>query len=108
MNEICWNCKHFTYTGGHGSSDWGFCFLRNEYKDSESKCEKFLNKKEEKKVTPVKIETVKKEVKPYTVFNVRVYDSSGELMDVKDFGTVHEAGRFAFETEQFYKFYKED
>ena len=43
-----------------------------------------------------------------TFFKVKVYDNDGELKSEKSFKNESEAGRCAFELEQFYKFYKED
>lgn len=42
----CWYCKHWTRSGGHGSSDWGFCKFISGYNliDSEHTCEKFEEK----------------------------------------------------------------
>ncbi|MBR4889852.1 MAG: hypothetical protein IKU15_00865 [Clostridia bacterium] len=44
--RICWNCKHWTRSGGHGSNDWGFCEFISGYNliDSEHTCEKFEEK----------------------------------------------------------------
>lgn len=46
IQKYCWNCKHWTRNGGHGSNDWGFCSFVNGYKmiDSEHSCEKFEEK----------------------------------------------------------------
>ena len=109
--KTCWNCKHFTHTGGHGSSDWGYCNLRDNYVNSENTCDKFADKEDTKKVTPVKIEIVKRESvvdETKFVFMVHVYDNKGELIDVTGFKTENLAGRYAFEMEQYYKFLKED
>ena len=109
--KTCWNCKHFTHTGGHGSSDWGCCNLSNDYVDSEDTCEKFTEKEELKKITPVKIEIVKRESaidETKFVFMVHVYDNTGELIDVTGFKAENLAGRHAFEMEQYYKFLKEE
>ena len=109
--KTCWNCKHFTHTGGHGSSDWGCCNLTNDYVDSEDTCEKFTEKEEMKKATPVRIEIVKRESaidETKFVFMVHVYDNTGELIDVTGFKTENLAGRYAFEMEQYYKFLKEE
>ena len=27
--KTCWNCKHFILTGGHETSDWGYCAKKN-------------------------------------------------------------------------------
>lgn len=43
----CWDCKHFVHTGGHGSSDWGYCNITNNSILSDDICEKFLKKVEE-------------------------------------------------------------
>lgn len=109
--KTCWNCKHFTHTGGHGSSNWGCCNLSHDYVDSEDTCEKFTEKKDVKKTTPVKIEIVKKESffdETKYVFMVHIYDNTGELIDVTGFKSENLAGRHAFEMEQYYKFLKED
>ena len=109
--KTCWNCKHFTHTGGHGSSDWGCCNLSHDYVDSEDTCEKFADKELNNKVTPVKVEIVKRKSavdETKCVFMVYVYDNKGELIDVTGFKTENLAGRYAFEMEQYYKFLKED
>ena len=59
--KTCWNCKHFILTGGHGSSDWGWCNNSRGNVDSDDICDDFIKKEDMKKVTPVKIEIVKKE-----------------------------------------------
>ena len=109
--KTCWNCKHFTHTGGHGSYDWGWCNNSRGNVDSEDTCDDFTEKKDVKKTTPVKVEIVKKknevdEGKYY--FMVYVYDNKGELIDAKWFNAENLAGRYAFEMEQYYKFLKED
>ena len=109
--KTCWNCKHFTHTGGHGSSDWGCCNLSHDYVDSEDTCDNFTKKEDVKKTTPVKIEIVKKESffdETKFVFMVHIYDNTGELIDVTGFKAENLAGRHAFEMEQYYKFLKED
>lgn len=111
MMKTCWECKHFTRTGGHVSSDGGWC---NNYRgnvDVEYTCEDFTEKEDVKKVTSVKVEIVRKkspvdETKYY--FMVNVYDNKGELTTAKFFTTENLAGRYAFEIEQYYKFLKED
>jgi hypothetical protein len=111
MNKICWNCKFFTHTGGHGSSDWGCCNLSHDYVDSEDTCEKFADKELDNKITPVKVEIVKRKSavdETKSVFMVHVYDNKGELIDVTGFKTENLAGRYAFEMEQYYKFLKKD
>ena len=76
---------------------------------SSDKCEMF--EEEKPKITPVKVEIVKKknevdETKYY--FMVYVYDNKRELIDAKWFNSENLAGRYAFEMEQYYKFLKED
>jgi hypothetical protein len=76
---------------------------------SSDTCEMF--EEEKVKITPVKVEIIKK--KSYVdeskdVFMVHVYDNKGELIDVTGFKTENLAGRYAFEMEQYYKFLKED
>lgn len=78
---------------------------------SSDTCEKFTDKELNNKVTPVKIEIVKKESfldETKYVFMVHIYDTNGELIDVTGFKTENLAGRYAFEIEQYYKFLKED
>ena len=107
--KTCWNCEHYTNTGGHGSYNWGFCKLTNNNVDSDETCEKF--EEEKPKITPVKVEIVKRESvvdETKFVFMVHVYDNKGELIDVTGFKTENLAGRYAFEMEQYYKFLKED
>ena len=109
--KTCWNCKHFTHTGGHGSSDWGWCNNSRGNVDSEDTCDDFTEKEDVKKATPVKVEIVRKkapvdETKYY--FMVHVYDNKGELIEAKWFNAENLAGRYAFEMEQYYKFLKED
>ena len=109
--NTCWECKHFTHTGGHGSYDWGFCNLTNNNVDSKETCEKFTNKELNNKITPVKIEIVKRKSavdETKFVHMVHVYDNKGELIDVTGFKTENLAGCYAFEMEQYYKFLKED
>lgn len=109
--ESCWNCKFFTRTGGHGSYDWGYCGVINSSVESDDSCDKFVSKEEIKKVNPVKIEIVKRKSVTDSSkenFLVRVHDSGGELIDVTGFKEKNAAGRYAFEAEQFYKFFKED
>lgn len=109
--ESCWNCKFFTRIGGHGSYDWGYCDITNNSVDSDLSCDNFVSKEEIKKVNPVKIEIVKRKGVVNSSeenFLVRVYDSGGELIDISGFKEKNAAGRYAFETEQFYKFYKEN
>ena len=108
--KTCWYCKHFIHTGGHGSSDWGYCDIIKSSKESDDFCDKFVSKEEIKKVNPVKIEIVKKESfldETKYVFMVHIYDTNGELIDVTGFKTENLAGRHAFEMEQYYKFLKE-
>jgi hypothetical protein len=109
--NTCWNCKHFTRTGGHGSSDWGWCNNSRGNVNADDTCDDFSEKEEVKKSTPVKIEIVKKktevdETKYY--FMVYVYDNKGELIHAKWFNAENLAGSYAFEMEQYYKFLKED
>ena len=109
--KTCWNCKHFTHTGGHGSSDWGWCNNSRGNVDAEDTCDDFTEKEDVKKATPVKIEIVKKESffdETKYVFMVHIYDTNGELIDVTGFKAENLAGRHAFEMEQYYKFLKED
>lgn len=109
--KTCWECKHFIHTGGHGSSDWGYCSKEHSSTMSSDTCENFAEKEEVKKTTPVKIEIVKKESffdESKNVFMVHIYDTNGELIDVTGFKSENLAGRFAFEMEQYYKFLKED
>ena len=109
--KTCWNCKHFTHTGGHGSYDWGWCNNSRGNVDSDDTCDDFTEKEEVKKVIPVKVEIVKRESaidETKYVFMVHVYDNKGELIDVTGFKTENLAGRYAFEMEQYYKFLKED
>ena len=107
--NTCWECKHFIRTGGHGSSDWGYCARKRSSVVSSDTCEMFGEVKQ--KITPVKVEIVKKknevdETKYY--FMVYVYDNKGELIHAKWFNAENLAGRYAFEMEQYYKFLKED
>lgn len=46
QEKCCWKCKFFTRCGGHGSSDWGYCYFihGNEMVDSEYYCDKFEEK----------------------------------------------------------------
>lgn len=109
--KTCWNCKHFTHTGGHGSYDWGYCDINNNDVESNDSCDKFESKKEIKKVNPIKIEILKRESvvdETKSVFMVYVYDNNGEVIDVTGFKTENLAGRYAFEMEQYYKFLKEE
>ena len=110
MENCCYNCKFFTRTGSHGSSDWGYCNITNNSTHGDNSCEKFEDLKEQQKTTPVKIEIIKRQSAidhSKDVFMVHVYDSRGELIDVTGFKQGNAAGRYAFEIEQFYKFYKE-
>ena len=78
---------------------------------SSDTCEKFTDKELNNKVTPVKIEIVKRESafdETKYVFMVHIYDNTGELIDVTGFKSENLAGRHAFEMEQYYKFLKED
>jgi hypothetical protein len=107
--KTCWECKHFICTGGHETSDWGYCAKKRSSVVSSGTCEMFGEVKQ--KITPVKVEIVKrKSVVDETkyVFMVHVYDNTGELIDVTGFKTENLAGRYAFEMEQYYKFLKED
>ena len=107
--NTCWDCKHFIRTGGHGSSDWGYCAKKHSSIVSSDSCEMFEEVKE--KITPVKVEIVKRKSvvdESKNVFMVHVYDNKGELIDVTGFKTENLAGRYAFEMEQYYKFLKED
>jgi hypothetical protein len=109
--NTCWNCKHFTRTGGHGSSDWGWCNNSRGNVDAEDTCDDFTEKEDMKKTTPVKVEIVRKkapvdETKYYLM--VYVYDNKGELIEAKWFNAENLAGRYAFEMEQYYKFLKEE
>ena len=109
--KTCWNCKHFILTGGHDTSDWGYCEKEHSSTMSSYTCEKFTDKEMNNKVTPVKIEIVKKESffdETKYVFMVHIYDNTGELIDVTGFKAENLAGRHAFEMEQYYKFLKED
>ena len=107
--KTCWDCKHFIRTGGHETSDWGYCARKCSSMVSSGTCEMF---DEEKKTTaPVKIEIIKRESaidETKFVFMVHIYDNTGELIDVTGFKTENLAGRHAFEMEQYYKFLKED
>lgn len=111
MKNCCYNCKFFTKTGGHGSSDWGYCNITNNSVYDDDGCEKFEEElTEQQKITPVKIEITRRQSVidvSKDIFIVRVYDSQGEPIDVADFKQENAAGRYAFEMEQFYKFYKE-
>ena len=43
----CWDCAYFVHTGGHGSSDWGFCSHSNSYNNSvldDHVCKNFKSK----------------------------------------------------------------
>lgn len=107
--KTCWNCKHFILTGGHETSDWGYCAKKHSSSMSSDTCEMF--EEEKVKITPVKIEIVRKNVpedeKKY-YFMVYVYNNKGELVCAKWFNAENLAGRYAFEMEQYYKFLKED
>ena len=107
--KTCWDCEHFISTGGHETSDWGYCARKRSSVVSSGTCEMFGEVK--KTITPVKVEIVKKknevdEGKYY--FMVYVYDNKGELFKAKWFNAENLAGRYAFEMEQYYKFLKED
>ena len=109
--NTCWECKHFTRTGGYGSSGCGWCSNYRGNVDAEYTCDDFTEKEDTKKVIPVKVEIVRKkspveETKYY--YMVHVYDNKGELIKAKFFTTENLAGRYAFEMEQYYKFLKED
>lgn len=107
--NTCWDCKHFIRTGGHETSDWGYCARKRSSVVSSDKCEMF--EEEKQKITPVKVEIVKRKSaidETNYVFMVHVYDNKGELIDVTGFKTENLAGRYAFEMEQYYKFLKED
>jgi hypothetical protein len=107
--NTCWDCKHFIRTGGHGSSDWGYCAKKHSSVVSSETCEMFGEVKP--KITPVKVEIVKRKSTvddTKYVFMVHVYDNKGELIDVTGFKTENLAGRYAFEMEQYYKFLKEE
>ena len=112
MENCCYNCKFFTRTGGHGSSDWGYCNITNNSIFDDNNCERFeaIEADIQQKITPVKIEIIRKQSfidASKDVFMVHVYDSRGELIDATGFKQENAAGRYAFEMEQFYKFYKE-
>lgn len=107
--KTCWECKHFIRTGGHETSDWGYCARKRSSIVSSGTCEMFGEEKP--KITPVKVEIVKRESvidETKFVFMVHVYDNKGELIDETGFKTENLAGRYAFEIEQYYKFLKED
>ena len=107
--KTCWDCKHFIRTGGHETSDWGYCARKRSSMVSSDTCEMFGEVKQ--KITPVKIEIVKRESvidETKFVFMVHIYDNTGELIDVTGFKSENLAGRHAFEMEQYYKFLKED
>ena len=107
--KTCWNCKHFILTGGHETSDWGYCAKKRSSVVSSDTCEMF--EEEKKTITPVKIKIVKKKNEvdeTKYVFMVHIYDNTGELIDVTGFKAKNLAGRHAFEMEQYYKFLKED
>ena len=107
--KTCWECKHFIRTGGHETSDWGYCAKKRSSVVSSDTCEMF--EEEKKTITPVKIEIVKRESaidETKFVFMVHIYDNTGELIDVTGFKAENLAGRYAFEMEQYYKFLKED
>ena len=109
--NTCWECKHFTRTGGHGSHVWGWCNNSRGNVDSDDICDDFTEKEEVKKATPVKIEIVKKKTEvddTKCYFMVHVYDNKGELIHAKWFNAENLAGCYAFEMEQYYKFLKED
>jgi hypothetical protein len=112
MEKRCYNCKFFTRTAGHGSSDWGYCNITNSDIFDDNNCERFEAAESDirKKITPVKIEIIRRQSiidASKDVFMVHVYDNRGELIDVTGFKQENAAGRYAFEIEQFYKFYKE-
>lgn len=105
--KTCRECKQFIHTGGHETSDWGFCAKKHSSIMSSDTCEMF----EKEKITPVKVEIIKQESavdETKFVFMVNVYNNKGELIDVTGFKTENLAGRYAFEIEQYYKFLKED
>ena len=107
--KTCWDCKHFIRTGGHETSDWGYCARKRSSMVSSDTCEMF--EEEKPKITPVKVEIVKRESvidETKFVFMVHIYDNTGELIDVTGFKSENLAGRYAFEMEQYYKFLKED
>lgn len=107
--KTCWDCKHFIRTGGHETSDWGYCARKRSRVVNSDTCEMFGEVKQ--KITPVKVEIVKRESaidETKFVFIVHVYDNKGELIDATGFKTENLAGRYAFEMEQYYKFLKED
>jgi hypothetical protein len=107
--KTCWECKHFIRTGGHETSDWGYCARKHSSMVSSDTCEMFGEVKP--KITPVKVEIVKRKSTvddTKYVFMVHVYDNKGELIDVTGFKTENLAGRYAFEMEQYYKFLKEE
>jgi hypothetical protein len=110
MENRCYNCKFFTRAAGHGSSDWGYCNITNNSIFDDNNCERFEAVRAQQKITPVKIEIIKRQSAiddSKDIFMVHVYDSRGELIDVAGFKQENAAGRYAFEIEQFYKFYKE-
>ena len=109
--KTCWECKHFTRAGGHGSSDCGWCNNSRGNVEVEDSCDDFTEKEDVKKATPVKVEIVRKKAPVAATkyyFMVHVYDNKGELIEAKWFNTENLAGRYAFEMEQYYKFLKED
>lgn len=103
--NTCWECKHFTHTGGHGSYDWGFCNLTYNNVDSEETCEKFteicVNQNEYSIHTSFDITD---KLYPYKVIT---YWNGGSKSETKTFNTMEQAGEYIQKIEAFLKYRKD-
>jgi hypothetical protein len=103
--KTCWECKHFTHTGGHGSSDWGWCNLSNGSVESDDTCEKFaeicVNKNE------YSIHTSFDRTNIHYPYKVITYWDGGSRSETRIFNSMEQAGDYIQKIEAFLKYRKD-
>lgn len=103
--KTCWECEHFTHTGGHGSYDWGFCNLTNNNVDSDETCEKFaeicVNK------TEYSIHSLYDSTDRLYPYKVVTNWNGGSRSERKSFNSMEQAGEYIQKIEAFLKYRKD-
>lgn len=103
--KTCWECKHFVHTGGHGSSDWGYCAKNHSSVMCSDTCEKFeeicVNKNE------YSIHATFDGTDILYPYKVTTHWDGGSRYETKIFNSMEQAGEYIQKIEAFLKYRKD-
>lgn len=103
--KTCWECEHFTHTGGHGSSDWGYCPKIHSSVMCSDTCENFaeicVNKNE------YSIHATFDGTDLLYPYKVITYWDGGSRSETKTFNSMEQAGDYIQKIEAFLKYRKD-